>query len=162
MTRLIFLLFFTLAACGSEQDIVQQDTPPLYKYTSVKTAMDEAKTTTDIFWQHFANPGPGEDRFRVKIAHASDAYETDYVWVEYLQENREPGQWRGAVGLENGGNDRFRTGDALEFSESDVVDWAYHENGKIRGSYTTRAMLTIPKEADTSAIRDLYHESPIP
>lgn len=156
----VFCLILT--ACGGEQEIIQQDTPPLYKYASIKTAMSEAQSTLDVFWEHFENPGSGEERFRVKIAHPSDAYKTDYVWVEYLQENGAPGDWRGAVGLENGGSDRFRTGDTLEFSEADIVDWAYHENGKTRGGYTTRAMLELPKDADTSAIKALYHDSPIP
>ena len=162
MRTFVAALFLALTACGGEQEIVQQDTPPLYKYSNLKTAMAEAKETAHIFWEHFANPSPGEEAFRVKIAHPSDAYKTDYVWVEYLQENGAPGEWRGAVGLENGGSNQFRTGDTLEFNENDVADWAYHDNGKIRGGYTTRAMLTIPKDADISAIEDLYHDSPVP
>ena len=161
MRSILVACTLLFSACSGD-DIVQQDTPSLYKYASLKTAMADAKTTAPIFWKHFANPGPGEERFRVKIALESDAYKTDYVWVEYLQENGAPGEWRGSVGLENGGNERFRTGDTLEFSESDVADWAYHDNGKIRGGYTTRAMLTIPKDADIGAIEDLYHESPVP
>jgi len=155
------IILLVLAACGSE-DIVQQDIPPLYKYSELKSAMADATSTADVFWEHFENPNLGEERFRVKIALESDAYKRDFVWVEYLQENGAPGEWRGAVSLEDGGNDRFRTGDTLAFNESAVVDWAYHDNGKIRGGYTTRAMLTIPKNADTSAIEDLYHESPVP
>lgn len=161
MKKTLFALFVILAACGSEE-IVQQDTPPLYKYSELKSAVAEAKVTAPIFWENFADPAPGEERFRVKITRESDAYKIDYVWVEYLQENGAPGEWRGAVSLENGGNNRFKTGDTLEFSEGDVADWAYHENGKIRGGFTTRAMLTIPKDADTSAIEDLYHENPVP
>ena len=161
MRRVAAALVVLLAACGGEE-IVQQDTPPLYKYASLKTALADAKTTRDVFWEHLASPRPGEEHFRVKITVTTEEYVTDYVWVEDLESASAPGQWRGSVGAENGGNKRFKTGEVLEFSESDVADWAYHENGKIRGGYTSRAMLTIPKNTDVSAIEDLYHDSPVP
>ncbi|MEO1407443.1 MAG: DUF2314 domain-containing protein [Pseudomonadota bacterium] len=165
----VFALLF--AACGADEtpstnesvveSAVKQDSPPLYKYRSLKAAMEESNTTIDVFWGHFGDPQPGEDGFRVKIAKESDEYLRDYVWVEYLQENGGPNDWRGVVGIENGGNDRFTTGQTLEFVASDIVDWSYADNGKFRGSYTTRAMLGLT-DADVTALRDKYHESPIP
>ncbi|MEM9938818.1 MAG: DUF2314 domain-containing protein [Pseudomonadota bacterium] len=137
------------------------DQPPLYNYASIKAAMAEAQSTLPVFWTQFRSPGPSEDQFKVKIKHPSDEYEIDYVWVEYLQENGET-SWRGAVIIENGGNDRFRTGDTLQFDEADIVDWGYTEGGRLRGSYTTRAMLGLAPDADTSAIEARFHDSPVP
>lgn len=164
MARLIaFLALLFVAACsGDDTPAIKEDTPPLYKYASLKTAMAEAQGTVDVFWTRHEARGAGEDRFRVKIAAQSDAYVRDYVWVEYLQEGGAPKEWRGAVSLENGGNNRFRTGDTLVFTEADVVDWSYDEHGRMRGGYTTRAMLDLAPNADTSAIRAKFHESPIP
>lgn len=162
MKHLAAALFLTLTACGGEPEIAQQDTPPLYKYASLKTALAEAKETRDVFWERFAAPAPGEEEFRVKITVTTEDYVTDYVWVVDLEEAATPGNWLGNVGAENGGNNRFQTGDTIKFNESDVADWAYHDNGKIRGGYTTRAMLTLPKDVDISAIKDKYHDSPVP
>ncbi|MEM9667561.1 MAG: DUF2314 domain-containing protein [Pseudomonadota bacterium] len=162
-----------LSACGGDETpqppvdeaatetAAKQDTPPLYKYRSLKAAMEESQTTMDVFWTHFRDPGPGEDTFRVKIAKESDEYFRDYVWIEYLQENGGPEEWRGVVGIEDGGNDRFTTGQTLEFVTADIVDWSYTEDGKFRGSYTTRAMLGLT-DANVPALRAKYHESPVP
>jgi len=174
MRLLCIAALCALAACGGSetppppaasevepQPAAKQDTPPLYKYRSLKAAMEESQTTIDVFWAHFRDPQPGEDSFRVKIAKESDEYLRDYVWVEYLQENGGPDNWRGVVGIENGGNDSFTTGQSLEFVAADIVDWSYNDGGQFRGSYTTRAMLGLTG-ADVSAIEAAYHESPVP
>lgn len=174
MMRSFLAVFPVLfVACGGTEDprpsageavteiAAKQDTPPLYKYRSLEAAIDEGTSTLDVFWAHFRDPQPGEDGFRVKIAKESDEYVRDYVWVEYLQENGGPDDWRGVVGIENGGNDRFTTGQTLEFVATDIVDWSYTEGDKFRGSYTTRAMLGLT-DVDVSALRDKYHESPVP
>ncbi|MEM8633877.1 MAG: DUF2314 domain-containing protein [Pseudomonadota bacterium] len=172
MRSALVICALALAACDggetpppvserSVESAEKQDTPPLYKYASLKAAMDESQITLDVFWSHFRDPLPGEDVFRVKIAQESDEYLRDYVWVEYLQENGGPEDWRGVVSIENGGNDRFTTGQTLEFAADDIVDWSYADNGKFRGSYTTRAMLGLT-DADISAIEAAYHDSPVP
>lgn len=164
-----------VAACGGNQEasvpteppLVETaaselpDQPPLYNYASIKAAIVEARVTLPVFWGHFNNPAPREDQFKVKIVHPSDEYELDYVWVEYLQQAG-PSEWRGAVMIENGGNDRFQTGNTLYFAESDIVDWGYTDNGLMRGSYTSRAMLGLAPDADTSAIAARFHDSPVP
>ena len=163
MKPLLISLFAisALAACGAGDPPVQEAEPPLYKYASIKTAMLEAQATLPVFWTHFEANAAGEEQFRVKIVEPSDAYARDYVWVEYLQQADET-EWRGSVSIENGGNDRFTTGQTLDFAEADIVDWAYREDGRERGAYTTRAMLDLAPDADTSAIRATFHESPVP
>lgn len=150
-----------LAACSGGDAPVQEVEPPLYKYASIMTAMGEAQATLDVFWDHFEANAAGEEQFRVKIIEPSDAYARDYVWVEYLQQAGET-EWRGAVIIENGGNERFTTGQTLDFAAADIVDWAYREDDRERGAYTTRAMLDLAPDADTGAIRATFHESPVP
>ncbi|MDJ0922281.1 MAG: DUF2314 domain-containing protein [Henriciella sp.] len=170
-------LFAAVAACSGGSDtgdaeaplppLIETDAPelpdqpPLYNYASIKAAMAAAQETLPVFWAQFSAPGDDDDQFKVKIKHPSDAYAIDYVWVEYLQETGET-RWSGAVMIENGGNDRFRTGDTLMFDETDIVDWGYTEAGRLRGSYTTRAMLNLAPEANTDALRARFHDSPIP
>ncbi len=151
-----------LAVCSGNKDaVVQEGEPPLYKYASIKAAMLEAQSTLPVFWDHFEAHSSGEEQFRVKIIEPSADYLRDYVWVEYLQQAG-PTEWRGSVIIENGGNDRFQTGQTLDFAEADIVDWAYREGGLERGAYTSRAMLDLAPDADTSAIRATFHESPVP
>ncbi|GAB5457207.1 MAG: hypothetical protein Hens3KO_02370 [Henriciella sp.] len=164
-----------VAACSADQDagnapqppLIETgapdlpDQPPLYNYASIKTAIAEAQETLPVFWGQFDNPASGTEQFRVKIIHPSDEYERDYVWVEYLQQASET-EWRGSVMIENGGNDRFQTGLTVFFDQADIVDWGYTENGLMRGSYTSRAMLGLAPDADTSAIAARFHDSPVP
>lgn len=161
MIRVLLLVAaFVLAACGSEP-AVQEDEPPLYKYASIEAAMSKAQASIDVFWDHHDNRRDGEDVFRVKIIHPSDAYLRDYVWVEYLQPDGE-NAWRASVSVEDGGNDRFTTGQTLSFNSADIVDWSYVEDGRFRGTFTTRAMLDLAPEANTDSLRKRYHEEPLP
>ena len=100
-------VFLALAACGEPEPVVQQDTPPLYKYASIKAAIADAQSTVNVFWEHQADPGAGESDFRVKVTQETEDYLRDFVWVEYLEGGSQPGEWRGSVGIENGGNERF-------------------------------------------------------
>lgn len=159
---LILAMATGLAACsGGGQGVPQAGEPPLYRYASIEDAMAAARETLPVFWTHFHAPGEGETHFRVKITHPSEAFEQDHVWVEYLQQAGET-SWRGSVMIENGGNDRFQTGLSLTFDAADIVDWAYTDNGKARGAYTSRAMLDLAPDADTTNIRALYHDDPVP
>lgn len=157
-------LALVVSACGSPDALPPEttgDEPALYKYASIEAAMAEAQTTLDVFWDHHDNRREGEDHFRLKVALPSDAYARDYVWVEYLQPAGET-RWRASVGLEGGGNDRFDTGRTVEFDETDIVDWSYSEGDRLRGAYTSRAMLDLAPNANVDSLRARYHESPTP
>ncbi|MEL6244322.1 MAG: DUF2314 domain-containing protein [Pseudomonadota bacterium] len=153
-------LALLLAACGELVPAERSDEPALYKYASIQSAMAEARSTLDVFWAHHDDRSPGEDGFRLKVAEPSDAYERDYVWVEYLQPAGEE-LWRGAVYLQ-GGHEQFRTGDTIEFSEADIVDWAYIDGERLRGAYTSRAMLDLAPNANVDNLSAIYHEEPTP
>lgn len=142
---------------------VQQDEPPLYKYSQLRQAMTDSLETIDVFWEHFENPGSEEDAFRVLVAKESKEYARDYVWIHYLQQTGE-NDWRGSVSLDKESSPRFAPGLSVEFNEDDIVDWAYSEDGRTRGSYTTRAMLELRsvRNLKIDAIRGALHESPTP
>ena len=160
---LILAVSAILVACGEPEPIVQEDQPPLYKYSEIKQAMSDSSETISVFWEHFESPGPEEDNFRVLIVEPTDEYAKDYVWVSYLQQIGDDA-WRGSVSLDPEANNRFEPGISIEFTEEDIVDWAYSEDGRTRGSYTTRAMLNLRsvRNLDLDNIRGLLHESPTP
>ncbi|MEO0981859.1 MAG: DUF2314 domain-containing protein [Pseudomonadota bacterium] len=150
-----------LAACGASEPAL--DEPPMYKYSSVESAVAEAGQTLDVFWTAFESGDPALSDFRVSIPLPGTEYVTDYAWVEYLQRGGD-GAVRGILSLEEDKIDGLRPGDAVNFIESDIVDWRYEEEGRLRGAYVMRAMLeTGPaRDADIDNLRARFHDSPVP
>ena len=153
------LLMFALAACGAETK-PEDGPPPLYQYQSMKTAVDAARETLPVFWQAYADEDPATTGFALNVVTPSKRYMAEYVWLVDITE--EDGRYTGIVPPDHEIDDGFASGDAVDFLPGQIADWRYREDGKFRGAYTSRAMLDLAPGADTSNIRALFHESPVP
>ncbi len=169
--RLASTLAVAVAACGAPAAtsqaeggapaVAQADEPPLFKYSEIQAAIADARANLEVFWVAMGSEAGAS--CRAQVTTESSAYRKDYVWVGEIEPGAGPdGAHIGRVVEDEADGARFTAGQEIAFTEADITDWMYSEDGKLRGGYTSRAMLDLAPSADTSAIRALYHDSPTP
>ncbi len=154
-------LLFALAACGEPEPIPERSV--LYTYPYIETAVSDARGSLDHFWTAYNSGNDALSGFAVSIPLPGREYVTDHAWVD-LTGRDGAGQAVGVIQKENPKLKGLKPGDEVTFPEGDIVDWRYRDDGKFRGAYVTRALLTDgpARRLDVDAIRALYHESPTP
>ncbi|MCA8903122.1 MAG: DUF2314 domain-containing protein [Hyphomonas sp.] len=153
------LMMFALAACGAETK-PEPGPPPLYKYQSMKTAVEEARQTLPVFWDAYRSGDGAYSNFALNVVTQSKRYDAEYVWLVDIKERE--GRLEGTVPEDHEIDDGLKSGTVIAFLPGQIADWRYREDGRTRGAYTTRAMLDLAPNADTSNIRALFHDSPVP
>lgn len=79
--------------------------------------------------------------------------EVEYVWVSQFRET-ESGHFAGVVEGDIVMKSRFKPGDPFTFVKGDIGDWVYTDKqGRIHGSYTECALLTLAPAAAADPIR---------
>lgn len=146
MTRaLLSLLVLGLAAACSPTP----GSPALYKDRDMQAAVAEARATLPVFFEAWQSETAGYSDFRVTVIMPSSAYGRDY---EELMNIRQ--EFAGFIGETSGGTD-------VPFLTADIADWRFKDGERYRGGYTRRAMFDMT-DADIDAIRDRFHEEPLP
>ncbi len=148
-----------VAACAAE--VVQEEgPPPLYKYSSMKAAVESGKETLPAFWEALESGNADQSNFMLLVVTPSQRHTEEYVWVENVTEILTG--YRGIVPDEHEMEDGFKGGDTIDFIASDIADWRYKEDGKYRGAFTTRAMMGLAPNANIDSIKALFHDEPLP
>jgi uncharacterized protein YegJ (DUF2314 family) len=111
----------------------------------MEEAKRKARATLPEFLALLKAPRPSITGMAVKIGIPYGRNDHEFFWVMDLAIN--DGQITGRLG----NTPRFATsvsaGQMLRFTEADVVDWLYREDGAVKGNYTSCALIARePKE----------------
>ena len=126
---------------------VPQDDPDM------AAAIRNARATLPDFLALARAPRSSTNGFSVKVA-VRDGGLTEYFWV--VEFESKGGRYSGRV------NNRPRTvhnvtfGQVITFLETDIVDWTYLDNQKMKGNYTTCAIAKREPGAEAVAFAKLY------
>ena len=141
-----------LAACGKKSEapsiLAEKDDAALI------AAGQQARATLPAFWALYYAKDPSRTRFAVNARMATGSGGFEAIWVGVTGHD---GDKIGGV-LANEPNDmpQRHLGTAVQVSEADIEDWSYEKDGKLYGSYTTRAVLPrLPKDQQTSVAAQL-------
>lgn len=118
---------------------------------AVEAAIAKAQSTLSTFFRLQANPGPGKSGFSVKIKLPKKATTGNWhVWGENVV--RSGDTVTATLASNTRADPDYAPGQRVTAPLSQISDWLYWENGKMRGAYTVRALLPFmsPEEADRS------------
>jgi uncharacterized protein YegJ (DUF2314 family) len=101
-------------------------------------AMRKARATLAEFLALAGNPGPTMEGFAVKVA-IHEGCEAEYFWIHPFA--HQAGRFSGHLSNTPRSLARVKAGDAITFSENEIVDWTYMDGDKMKGNYTARALL---------------------
>ena len=120
------------------------------EHPDMREAMRRARATLKEFLALAETPRRGTDAFAVKVA-IREARETEYFWISDF--TRSDSRFSGRIDNTPRLVKRVREGDAITFAETEIVDWTYRENGKLKGNYTACALLKQEKKRDADAFK---------
>ena len=133
-----------LAACSPTPG-----SPALYKDRSVQNAVSEARQSLPVFFEAWQNGNDAYSDFRVTVIMPSSAYGRDYEELSNIRQD-----FAGFIG-------ETSSGDEVPFLTADIADWRFKDGARYRGGFTRRAMFDMT-DSDISALRDQFHEDPLP
>ena len=140
----------TLVDKASRDDIarVQKDDPDM------AAAFRKARETLPEFLALARAPRPTATNLAVKIAiPAGDSNE--YFWLAPF-EPRGGDKYAGRISNTPRLAKQVKLGQVVEFSEAEIVDWVYMENGKMRGNFTACALLKREPAEQVEAMKKQY------
>lgn len=144
VTGLVIGLLSGLAACGPTPG-----SPALYKDRAMQSAVADARASLPVFFEAWRSPPDGVSDFRVTVIMPSSAYGRDYEELMNIRQD-----FAGFIGETSGGAE-------VPFLTADIADWRFKDGERYRGGYTRRAMFDMTN-AEIDAIRDQFHEEPLP
>jgi uncharacterized protein YegJ (DUF2314 family) len=137
---------------------------PVFESTgdpALDAAIKAARGSLAHFWDH-ASKFPGQEHWHVvKIGLPATGGGKENVWI-YTTEKL-GSDLKGVIvtqpdGLASG----KRKGDKIEFTEADILDWSYDEDGLRRGEFTKRAEFASMTAAEIAEELDYEGIHPAP
>ena len=114
----------------------------------MRAAIAHAKRGLPVFFGHATAPGPGESRFIVKYDVVPED-RTEFVWAEVISHR---GEITLARLLNAPADRRFQRGDQISVRDGQVVDWAYFQDGTMRGGATMRVLIGRMEPGEAAAM----------
>jgi uncharacterized protein YegJ (DUF2314 family) len=141
-----------LAACGESEEARFQK--------ALSAATEEARGKLAWFWEHFDAPEVDEYDFSLKVAlpRRDGQQGAEDVWVENLARGEEKITGELMVDPLYLGN--LREGAIVDFTEDQVVDWAFLRGEELIGHYTTRVSLPRMDPEQAEGLRSMFGENP--
>lgn len=128
------------------RDVVQFDTGN----REMDYAMTEATATLSRFFSAFKEPQSNQTRFNLKIGLNSPSGQ-EFVWVDDVAQDGV--KFTGTLLDQPYYSQEYTRGSPLTFSLTDIVDWAYIEDGLLIGGYTLRVMFKQYPESQREEIQ---------
>jgi len=123
--------------------------PAMYRDRAMQDAVAQARASMPVFFEAWQSETEGYSDFRVIVIMPSSAYGRDYVELTAIRQ-----EFAGFIGTTSGGKD-------VPFLVADIADWRFKDGERYRGGFTRRAMFDMTS-AEMPAIRDRFHEEPLP
>jgi uncharacterized protein YegJ (DUF2314 family) len=114
-------------------------------------AKAQARATLAHFWQKFADPGPGESGFSIKVALPYGSNNTEHIWTKDIE--RKDGKISAVINNVPRDVKTVRFGQRIEVADAQISDWMYMRAGKMVGNYTMRPLLKRMPPQDAARYR---------
>lgn len=161
-----YLLLASIAANVSP-GIASGNSAPTVSFAESQPAVEAAQATArmhlDRFLDHvLQEQGTARADASIKIALKIDEANVEMIWVTPFA-SLGGDQFVGRLANAPRSTSQWQDGDAIHFSRADVRDWSFSgPDGRLFGSYTTRALLPHLTSEQAAQISSLLSDSPEP
>jgi uncharacterized protein YegJ (DUF2314 family) len=142
-------------ASGSLMDKARRDDVALVEKNDpdMAAAFRKARETLPEFLALARAPRPTASKLAVKIAiPAGD--DDEYFWLTQIGQRGE--KYAGRINNTPRAATQVKFGQVIEFSEAEIVDWLYLEDGKMHGNFTACALLKREPADQAEAMRKQF------
>jgi uncharacterized protein YegJ (DUF2314 family) len=114
-------------------------------------AKDKARASLAHFWEKFANPGPDEAGFAIKVALPYGRNSTEHIWTKDIE--RKDGKISAVINNAPRDVKTVSLGQRIDVADAQISDWMYMRADKIVGNYTMRPLLKRMPPQDAARYR---------
>jgi uncharacterized protein YegJ (DUF2314 family) len=114
-------------------------------------AFRKARDTLPEFLALARSPRPTMTQLAVKIGIPDGDDHTEFFWLSPFEPRS--GKYVGRINNTPRAVKTVKFGQIVEFSEDEIVDWLYTENGNMRGNFTACALLKREPPDQAEALR---------
>jgi uncharacterized protein YegJ (DUF2314 family) len=116
-------------------------------------AMSKARQTLPDFLSVAAAPKPGMEGFAVKVA-VREGDNAEYFWITPFTNKN--GEFSGAINNTPRQVRSVKLGQAITFDQSEIVDWMYMDDDKMKGNYTACALLKSASKQEAEEFKKRF------
>ena len=120
---------------------------------TMAAAMRKARATLKDFLAQSRAPGPKMQGFAVKVA-VREGSTGEYFWITPFEQQGD--RFAGAINNTPRAVRSVKSGQKITFSESEISDWMYMDNGKMKGNFTACALLAREPKAQVEAFKKRF------
>lgn len=162
LARLASLLLTALLLCCAGAALAQQKQQGSVIYVpnedpAMAAAKTKARATLAEFWNAFDKPGPGEDRFSLKVGFPTQGNDSEHIWVNEIGRLPE-GRYAGKLVNVPRKIPGAAAGSRVEFGDDQISDWMFMRNNKIVGNETLRPLLGRMQPAEAERYRAMLEK----
>lgn len=118
-------------------------------------AYKRARETLPEFLALVRSPRPSIKGFSVKVPIPyGSGNDAEFFWISPFEER--DGKFRGRINNTPRLAKSVKLGQIIAFEQEDIVDWLYHENGKMVGNFTACALIKSEPPALQQAFMKHY------
>jgi len=152
LSAIAFAIIVSVAPALSQQD---RAIPVPNADIEMRAAIANARANLPQFWEAFAHPRPGEERFALKAA-ISDRGQTEHFWLNQIVQIN--GRIIGTIADAPKDISTVKFGQRYEFTSDKISDWMYRRYGKIVGNETMRVLLKYMPRQEAEHFRAMLEE----
>ena len=153
---LLFSAVILLSGCeqasndwSSREDIVATDADD----PEMNIAIAKARETLPQFWEALSEENKEDHSFNIKVGLPADNGGVEHIWVDSV--SKKGSVMTGILINVPMHLSRFKLGDSISFSTSQVTDWQYFHNGKSEGNHVTKVLLQRMPSEKANEIREI-------
>jgi uncharacterized protein YegJ (DUF2314 family) len=105
---------------------------------AIVAAVRKARATLKDFLAVASKPGPAMRGFAVKVV-VRDGKAAEYFWISPFQQK--DARFTGNVNNTPRSVRNVTSGQSIEFTEGEILDWLYMDNGRMKGNFTACALI---------------------
>ncbi|MBX4953920.1 DUF2314 domain-containing protein [Rhizobium lentis] len=128
-------------------------------------AHEKSQKGLDDFLEKLRNPPSGTENYNIKLGFTDKANvvalttdqtapDVEYMWVHQIKASGD--HFTALLGDTPEYIHNIKRGDHVAFEKSDIFDWMYIENGKVKGNYTACPLLLAGPKEQLEQYRDIY------
>ena len=121
--------------------------------SDMAAAMRKARASVGDFLEVARTAKPPTEGFSVKIA-VREGKNAEYFWITPFQTR--DGSFSGKINNTPRTTRKVAMGQAIEFTESEIVDWMYFDAGKMKGNFTACALLKREPKRQADAFKQRF------
>ncbi|RWX13763.1 DUF2314 domain-containing protein [Rhizobium hidalgonense] len=162
MLGLSILLIPTEFALADDNPNVQMIAPG---DPAMAKAHEKSKRQLDGFLEKLRSPPPGTENYSIKLGFTDKAEgvalttdqmapNVEFMWVYQIEASGD--HFTALLGDTPEYIHNIKLDARVEFEKSDIFDWMYIENGKVKGNYTACPLLLAGPKEQLEQYREIY------